>query len=82
MARENAQAKGRRYLVEGRLVIKHVDHDLVIARSRGQGTSYELGHEPGRGWWCGCAARSRCAHLIALQLVVALPKCSSREAQR
>lgn len=68
MARENVDAKGRRYLVEGRLVVTSITADTVTARCRGNGTSYHLGHDP-RGWWCSCPARSRCCHLAALELV-------------
>jgi uncharacterized Zn finger protein len=66
--REPVEAKGRRYLVEGRLVVEHVAGDMVRARCRGGGAVYELGLEAG-GWWCSCLARGRCSHLVALQLV-------------
>jgi uncharacterized Zn finger protein len=66
--REGAEAKGRRYLVEGRLRLRRVEGLLVEADCRGGGALYELGHDVG-GWWCGCPARGRCAHLVALQLV-------------
>ena len=67
-ARESAEAKGRRYLVEGRLRLRRVECDLVEADCRGGGAIYQLGHDR-RGWWCSCPARGRCAHLVALQLV-------------
>jgi hypothetical protein len=69
-ARETVEAKAHRYLAEGRLVVTKVDADLVTAYCRGQGELYQLGHDPGRGWWCNCPVRTdRCAHLIALQTV-------------
>ncbi len=67
--RENAEAKGRRYLTEGRLRVLQVDAQTVRAICRGVGAAYELGHGAER-WYCSCAARSTCAHLVALQLVV------------
>jgi uncharacterized Zn finger protein len=70
MSRENAEDKGRRYLTEARLEVtgRHGDH--VLARCRGDGEVYRLGHTVGIGWWCRCPARTdRCAHLVALRLV-------------
>jgi uncharacterized Zn finger protein len=69
MTRETIEAKARRYLAEARLIVTAVEGDLVTATCRGQGEQYALGHHPARGWWCTCAARSRCAHLIALMSV-------------
>ncbi len=73
VARENAEAKGRRYLVEGRLVVREINGDTIRACCRGGGTFYPLGHDPGRGWWCECPARSTCAHLHALRAVTIAP---------
>lgn len=67
--RESVDSKGRRYLGEGRLTVQHVDAALVRATCRGGGAIYVLGWS-GEGWWCGCPARGRCAHLAALELVV------------
>jgi uncharacterized Zn finger protein len=69
-AREGAEAKGRRYLVEGRLTVSRVDREGVRASCRGAGAVYECGWSAERGWFCSCAARGRCAHLVALMLVV------------
>ncbi len=68
--RESVEVKGRRYLTEGRLRIRSVQGDEVQAIARGNGHLYRLGHDE-RGYFCDCPARSRCAHLVALQLVVA-----------
>lgn len=68
MPRENAQTKGRRYLVEGRLVVSHVTGGEIRARCRGNGAVYELGLDRG-AWRCDCPALTTCAHLVALQLV-------------
>jgi|GEM_PF-2676860 len=67
--RESVEQKGRRYLVEGRLVVDLVAGDEIRARCRGGGAVYELGLFNGGEWWCGCPARGRCAHLVALGLV-------------
>ena len=72
MSRENAAAKGRRYLTEGRLLLTRVDELRIEAVCRGGGESYQLGFVSGR-WRCSCPARSRCAHLVALQLVANAP---------
>ncbi len=71
--RENVEAKARRYLVEGRLVIRHVDElaGVVQADVRGSAAVYSVGRDAS-GWFCNCPARSRCAHLAALALVVAV----------
>jgi hypothetical protein len=41
--RETVEAKDRRYLVEGRLIVERVDESGVRARARGGGETYELG---------------------------------------
>jgi uncharacterized Zn finger protein len=68
MVWENAETKGRRYLVEGRLVVDHVDDGEIRARCRGNGKVYRLGRNRGE-WYCDCPALGRCSHLVALQLV-------------
>jgi hypothetical protein len=78
--RENAEAKGRRYAAEGRLVIRELnEHDgTALADCRGDGAIWILGRDE-RGWFCSCPARGRCAHLIGLGLVCALePRESGR----
>ncbi len=71
-ARENAEAKARRYLCEGRLTVLYVRHGGTIVRAtcRGDGRTYKLGFYPGDGWKCDCPGVSdRCAHLLACRLV-------------
>jgi hypothetical protein len=70
--RENAQAKGRRYLAEGRLIVERVDASGIRAICRGMGAVYSLGYENER-WYCACPALGLCAHLKALQLVTRRP---------
>lgn len=74
MPREGHEAKGKRYLGEARLTVTKVQGYDVGAVCRGSGAFYRLGHRPGAGWWCSCPARSRCAHLYALQLVVTVDR--------
>ncbi len=68
MTRENAEAKGRRYVAEGRLCVREVTGDRISATCRGTGATHDVACVRGR-WLCSCPARSRCAHLVALQLV-------------
>ena len=71
MSRKSVEAKARRLLPEGRLIVERVDGDLVVASCRGDsGEVYTVGHDPGRGWHCSCPARGTCSHLRALMLVV------------
>jgi hypothetical protein len=72
VSRENVQAKGRRYLTEGRLIVERVDAAGIRAICRGMGAVYTLGYENER-WYCICPARDTCAHLTALQLVTRRP---------
>jgi len=73
MAREDALTKGRRYAAEGRLVVESVVRGCISARCRGAGRSYSLGWSAGHGWYCDCPAKTTCAHLACLQLVVVIP---------
>ena len=67
--RENAAAKGRRLLTEGRLVVTNVNGSEIAASCRGDsGDIYRCGHVTGQ-WYCDCAALGRCAHMTALMLV-------------
>lgn len=72
MSRENARSKGRRYLAEGRLVIRSLDRRSIKAECRGDGAIYQLGWDLDSGWFCSCPALGRCSHLFALGLVVAV----------
>jgi uncharacterized Zn finger protein len=66
--RENAQAKGLRYLVEHRLTVLRVDRERVEAECRGGGAVYRLEHAKG-AWSCTCPAKTTCSHLYALWAV-------------
>ena len=70
--RENAQAKGRRYLSDSRLRVVFVKpgDPRIRATCKGDGMTYRLGFDPSRSWWCECPAKTPdCAHLIGLRLV-------------
>jgi hypothetical protein len=73
MTREDARTRGRRLVSEGRLLIRRVDGREVSAICRGEsGRIHELGFSRGR-FFCGCGARTTCAHLFALYLVTVAP---------
>ncbi len=78
MSRESVDEKARRYLGEGRLVVRRVVGDEILATCRGGGAVYELGFEAG-GWWCSCPATRRCAHLAALERVTAVTELEVEE---
>jgi len=74
--RENAQQKGLRLLLEGRLRIVRVDGDFISAECRGDsGAVYRLGYDHKRKQWrCQCPARTACSHLSALWMVTAVER--------
>jgi uncharacterized Zn finger protein len=74
--RENAEAKARRYLAEGRLQVERVEHDLVLVHCLGdEGDRYSVRWDSERKLWrCNCPAFGpRCAHVLALARVVRKP---------
>jgi hypothetical protein len=62
--------RARGYLSEGRLRIEFADADRVEATLSGHRGTYRLGRDALRGWWCSCGRGPRCAHLLALVLVI------------
>ena len=73
--RENVNDKAERYLREGRLRVVRVDGNLIVAKCRGGGVIYDLGHDPkAMQYRCTCPARGPCAHLVALQRVTAVER--------
>jgi len=70
VTRESAEAKGRRYLAEGRLVVRAVRGCEASGACRGGGKTYAVEYRPATGWRCSCPARGICAHLVALRLVI------------
>ena len=79
-SRENIQSKARRYLVEGRVSVRHValasaGYATVVAHLRGDsGELYRVTYRPAEGWRCTCPARSRCSHEQAVMLVTVVPR--------
>jgi uncharacterized Zn finger protein len=78
LMRESARTKGARYVSEARLTVTAVDGEHVVATCRGSGALYNVGHDLGRGWHCDCPARTVCAHINALCLVVVRADGASR----
>jgi uncharacterized Zn finger protein len=77
VSRENAEAKARRYLAEGRLQVERVDRNVILARCLGdEGDHFSVRWESERmSWRCNCPALGpRCAHVLALARVVRKPK--------
>ena len=73
MPREDVDARGRRLLAEGRLTVRLVGVATISATCRGDsGDVHKVGYAAG-AWSCDCPARTRCAHLVALQLVTLRP---------
>lgn len=71
MVRENAAAKARRYLTEGRVILTEVSPGRIGARVRGDGSVYDIRFQDGH-WSCDCPALTdQCSHLRAIRLVVA-----------
>jgi hypothetical protein len=71
--RENAYDRGRRLLVEGRVIITRVDATEIEALVRGDhGEIWQTGYRPG-AWYCECEARTWCAHLYAVALCTKRP---------
>lgn len=72
---EGIHEKGRRLLKEGRLTVLRVADGYVHAQCRGDSAEvYDLGFDSGKAQWrCTCQARSKCAHIVALQLVTVTP---------
>ncbi len=84
MSRESAEAKGRRYLTEGRLQVLELGPGVIRATCRGDGAVHRLGWWHGR-WGCSCPAGTfgrQCAHLVALRLVAVEPTFAAAGAWR
>jgi hypothetical protein len=71
--RENAQAKARRLLTEGRVTLRRFGPDAIVARVRGDSAREYLVVWDPTGWHCPCDAAGRCSHVLAVQLVVLEP---------
>lgn len=70
---EPVPLKASRLAGSGRITLRTLADDLVVARVRGDSARvYSTGWDPS-GWWCTCAAQRRCSHIAAVQLVVLEP---------
>jgi uncharacterized Zn finger protein len=77
--RESAHEKGVRLAGSGRLTLRRLEEDVIVAKVRGDSARiYSTGWTPA-GWFCTCpfgenASPGRaCSHVRALQLVVLEP---------
>jgi uncharacterized Zn finger protein len=71
--RENARSKARRLLAEGRVTLRRIGPDAIVARVRGDSArEYAVAWNPS-GWFCPCDAVGRCSHILAVMLVVLEP---------
>jgi uncharacterized Zn finger protein len=68
--RENAPMKARRLLTEGRVSVRTITDETIVASVRGNSAkTYSVTFDPG-GWSCPCDALSvQCSHVRAVQLV-------------
>lgn len=74
MPRENAHDKARRLLSEGRVTIRALGENEIVAVVRGDSARcYTVRWDP-NGWTCDCEARIRCSHARGVQLVVLEPR--------
>lgn len=70
MTRESADAKAKRYLTEGRVIVTRVQPGHIDAAVRGDGAVWPVTYRRG-SWLCRCPAQGRCCHLLAVGLVTA-----------
>jgi uncharacterized Zn finger protein len=77
VVREAAAGKARRYLAEGRVVMIRVTESTALARVRGDGEVHTVTANP-KFSSCTCPAVGRCAHELAVGLVVTLPRTERR----
>lgn len=68
--RESAQDKGKRLLVEGRVVVEAAGPGYFAATVRGTGDVHLVEYARGR-WTCSCPARLTCSHRSAAALIAA-----------
>jgi hypothetical protein len=72
--RENAAVKARRLLSEGRVTLRCIGPDAIVANVRGDSAKvYAVVWDLTGGWFCPCPAIGRCSHILAVQLVVLEP---------
>lgn len=74
--KDNKRYKAMRILLTGRLLVKRVDADAILADVRGDsGKLYTCGWRTDKQrWGCTCPARTDCSHLMALWAVTAVER--------
>jgi uncharacterized Zn finger protein len=71
--REDARGKARRLLAEGRVTLRRIGPDAIVAHVRGDSAKvYAVCWDPS-GWFCPCDAAGRCSHILAVQLITLEP---------
>jgi uncharacterized Zn finger protein len=73
---ENAQVKAVRIVGSGRVTIRHVADDAIVANVRGDSAAIYVVTWSPAGWSCSClspALPARCSHARAVQLVTLEP---------
>jgi hypothetical protein len=72
--REAAFDKARRYLVQGRFLVREVSSSRIEAKIKGDsGAIHSAGYVRG-SWYCSCPAVSiDCCHVLGLKLVTVEP---------
>ncbi len=73
MTRENAYDKGRRYLCEGRVIVRRVDETGIEATVRGTGELYKVAWSRSAHWRCNCQSVAWCSHMYAVALCTVRP---------
>jgi len=71
--REGARSKARRLLSEGRVTLRRIGSDAIIAHVRGESAGEYLVTWDPAGWHCPCDALGRCSHILATQLITLEP---------
>ncbi len=77
-SREDAERRSVRLLATGRVMIRRLDDRGLLAHVRGDSGQVRTVIYGFCRWTCDCPARSRCAHVRAVQKVVAVPQGPSR----
>lgn len=72
---EALEAKAQRLLIDGRVWVRRVVGDLVLADVWGDTGLHDVRHDLD-GWSCSCRAwqyRRRCSHVLAVELIATPP---------
>ncbi len=76
--RKNRRTKALRLLVEGRVGVRVATPERALIYVKGDSGCVRIVEHDASGWQCDCpAARGRCAHVLAAQLVTLRPEAES-----